>query len=121
MKLSKNGTGVHEKETAPATDSNRTLRTETNSVSELIADAAVGHRRYYRKTMTAGLGTEMLHLPLPVLYHTFSKQYIAHETKIFRISHNSSEIFIFLDSRVTSTPSVKMLRPQTKMLVLTFS
>lgn len=50
-----------------------------------ITDAAVGHRGYYRTTMTTGLGTETLHLPLLVLYHTFSKQYITHETKIFRI------------------------------------
>jgi hypothetical protein len=74
-----------------------------------ITDAAVGQRGNYRTTMTTGLGTETLHLPLLVLHHKFSK---IHETEIFRISHNPSEIFILLDSWVTSIPSVKMLGPQ---------
>lgn len=85
-----------------------------------IADAAVGHRGYYRKTMTTRLGTETLHLPLLVLYHTFSKRYIAHETKTFRISHNSSEIFILLDSRVTSTPLSKCWVDKQKCFSLHF-
>jgi hypothetical protein len=36
LKLTKNGTDVHEKETASATANNSTLRTETNSVSETL-------------------------------------------------------------------------------------
>jgi len=37
LKLTKNGTDVHEKETASATDNNSTLRTETNPFSETLA------------------------------------------------------------------------------------
>jgi len=108
LKLTKNGTDVHEKGqplqqtvTVPW-GQRRTQSLESWRIR--ITDAAVGQRGYYRTTMTTGLSTGTLHLPLLVLHHIFSKQFIAHEPKIFRISHNSSDSSILLDSWVTSTP-----------------
>jgi hypothetical protein len=55
-----------------------------------VTDAAVGQTRFHRTTMATGVGMETIQLPLFVLHHKFGEQYIAHETKIFRIAHNSS-------------------------------
>lgn len=113
LKFSKNRADVHErKQHLQQTITTPWGQRRTQSLKHwrfLITDAAVGQRGYYRITKTTGLGTETPHPHLLVLYHRFSEQYIAHETKNFRISHNSSEISILLDRWVTSTPSVKTL------------
>jgi hypothetical protein len=66
LKLTKNGTDVHEEETASATDNKSTLRTETNSVSETLVylnyRCGCGPERILQ--MTTGLGAETLHLTL---------------------------------------------------------
>jgi hypothetical protein len=119
LKLTKNGTDVHEKETASVTDNKSTLWTETKPVAETLAYLS------YRR----GCG------PYRILQNNDDKSGYGDDTSTFNsycttnsmnntsltkrkffASHTirQTEILTLLDSWVTSTPSVKMWGPPQK-------